>query len=137
MKNKLVRVGAALVLALSAALSLGACGDGGSNGDDPAATQESEAFIKDLEDGVQIINDKIAEISGMTQIMLASDVDRPTEKYEMWVMPYYPSEAVKKYTMTIQIKNGTDFYVTAVSAETGKTWQMDQAGKMTEVPEKT
>jgi hypothetical protein len=64
--------------------------------------------------------------------MLASDVEKPTQKYSMWVLPYYPSEAVEKYTMTIQIEDGAAFHVTAVSAETGKTWQMDQDGDMTE-----
>lgn len=53
----------------------------------------------------------------------------------MWVMPYYPSEAVESYTMSIQITNGTDFVVTAVSAESGKTWTMDQDGNMAEVTE--
>jgi hypothetical protein len=138
MKNRLACIGVASALAVAAALGIGGCGDNdnkGSNGAEQASVQESEAFIADLEEGVKIVNDQIQATPGMTQIMLASDVDKPTQKYSMLVMPYYPSEAVEKFIMTIQIEDGTDFYVTAVSAETGKTWQMDQDGTMTEVTE--
>lgn len=129
MKNKLVRALVAAAMATAAALGLAACGGASA---DPA-TIESEAFIADMQEGVDIVNGQIAQQANMTQIMLASDVQQPTQKYGMWVMPYYPSDAVKKFTMTIQIENGTNFFVTCVSAETGKTWQMDQSGKMTEV----
>ncbi|MDR1393425.1 MAG: hypothetical protein LBJ62_05605 [Bifidobacteriaceae bacterium] len=134
MMKRTVRASALSVIALAMALSLGACGDGGtSGGDDTSAdVQESAAFIADMQEGVKIINDQLEVEPGMEQIMLASDVDHPTQKYNLWVMPYYPSEAVTKYTMTIQIKDGKDFHVTAVSADTGKTWRMDQDGKMTE-----
>lgn len=146
MKTKLVRSLLTVAVATGATFGLTAC-----SSDEPAPSQggdtntsqgeevedttdkaESAEFIADMEEGVQIINDMIAENPDMTQIMLASDVEQPTQKYGLWVMPYYPSDAVQKYTMSIQIENGTDFYVTAISAETGKTWEMDQAGNMRE-----
>lgn len=144
MKSTLLRAGLAVVVAASAAFGLSACGgsegaasgnESGTSSDSAVAGDESEAFVADMKEGVQIINDKIAEQADMTQIMLASDVEQPTQKYGMWVMPYYPSEAVESYTMSIQITNGTDFVVTAVSAESGKTWTMDQDGNMAEVTE--
>ena len=49
--------------------------------------------------------------------MLASDVEDQTQKYGMWVMPYYPSDAVEEYISTVQIENGTDFQITATSAD--------------------
>lgn len=129
-----------MVLAL--AVGLAACGSGGGGEVGPggaettqeAPASESEAFIADMTAAVTIINDQLAAVDGtVTQIMLASDVDKPTQKYGMWVMPYYPSEAVAKFISTIQVANGTDFVVTATSAETGKEWTMDQDGNMAEV----
>ncbi|MCF2707025.1 hypothetical protein I6E29_07070 [Arcanobacterium haemolyticum] len=143
MKNKLMRTALAVAIAATMSVGLTACGSDSGSSSDKASSEskdagaknesgESEAFVNDMKEGVKIINDKIAEEPGMTQIMLASDVDQPTEKYGMWVMPYYPSDAVKKYTMSIQIEDGTKFVVTCVSAETEKTWEMDQDGNMTE-----
>lgn len=142
MKNKLTRISLAAVISVSAAFGLAACGDSGS-GDSPKPessssqeqnAEESEAFVTDMKEAVKIVADQLAESPGATQIMLASDVDNPTQKYGMWVMPYYPSEAVEKYISTIQV-DGDKFYVTATSAETGKVWEMDQDGKLTEATE--
>jgi hypothetical protein len=135
-KNRLAAVALTQTLATRTALCLAACGgDGGDGGGGAsaatAAAEESEAFVADMEAGVKIVNDAVAEEPATTKIMLASDVEQPTQKYGMWVMPYYPSEAVEKFTMTIEIDNG-DFVVECVSAATGKTWQMDQDGNMTE-----
>ncbi|HMR49055.1 MAG TPA: hypothetical protein PKE40_07310 [Arachnia sp.] len=139
MRNKFIRVGLGAVLLASAAFGVTACGGNAetpsstSSPSAPAATgDESAEFVADLQAGVQLINDKLAEDSAMTQIMLASDVDQATQKYGMWVLPYKPSEAVAKYMSTVQIDGGT-FVVTATSAESGKEWQMDQDGNLTEV----
>ncbi len=144
MKNTLTRTGLVLAFSAAAALGLTACGsdegdakpsssasqsEGSSNGSDAA---ESEAFIADLKDGVKIIADQLEAAGGATQIMLASDVEQPTQKYGMWVMPYYPSDAVAKYISTVQV-DGDKFKVTATSAETSKVWEMDQDGNLTEV----
>ncbi|MDR1513763.1 MAG: hypothetical protein LBS56_09845 [Propionibacteriaceae bacterium] len=127
MLKNLTRAVVAAVFVVTAAWGLAACGGG-----EPDPPAESEAFVSDMTEGVRLINEQIAQGSLMTNVMLASDVDRPTQKYGMWVLPYHPSDAVEKFTMKIEIKDGTDFHVTAVSAETGKTWRMDQAGVMTE-----
>ncbi len=144
MNNKLIRTGVAVAFATVAALGFAAC-----SGDDAPApetstsssdaeqntdqsdAEESEAFVADLTEGVKIINDQLQEIGAATQIMLASDVEQPTQKYGMWVMPYYPSDAVEKYISTIQVDDGK-FVVTATSAQTGKQWQMDQDGNLSE-----
>lgn len=139
MRNKFIRIGLGAVMLASAAFGVTACGG---NAETPSSTssesapatagEESAEFVADLEAGVKLINEKLAEDSAMTQIMLASDVDQPTQKYGMWVMPYHPSEAVEKFMSTVQIDGGK-FVVTATSAETGKEWQMDQDGALTEV----
>jgi len=139
MRNKFIRIGLGAVMLASAAFGVTACGG---NAEAPSSTSspsapaeaggESAEFVADLEAGVNTINEKLAEDDTMTQIMLASDVDQPTQKYGMWVMPYHPSEAVEKFMSTVQIDGGK-FVVTATSAETGKEWQMDQDGALTEV----
>lgn len=143
MNNKLIRTGVAVAFAAVSALGLAACGGDASTPETSASSseagestdqgdaQESEAFVADLTEGVKIINDQLQEIGTATQIMLASDVEQPTQKYGMWVMPYYPSDAVEKYISTIQIDDGK-FVVTATSAETGKQWEMDQDGNLSE-----
>lgn len=148
MKNTIIKITAVLAVALASSFGLAACGGGGNSNDatgtdaavvetesaDSGNGEVSEAFVKDLSDGVAIVNEKIAEQPGMTQIMLASDVDQPTQKYGMWVMPFYPSDAMKSFIMTVQI-DGDKFHVEGVDAETETTWQMDQDGNLTEVTE--
>lgn len=146
MKEKLTRTALAAAFSAAAIFGLAACGaddaDTGSEqnqsqqADNGAGTnaEESQEFIDDLKAGVSIIQEQLEEHEGLTQIMLASDVEKATQKYGMWVMPYYPSESVEKYISTIQIDDGK-FHVTATSAETGKVWEMDQDGNMTEAAE--
>lgn len=138
MRKKLVRLGFGAAMMAVAAFGVTACGsddapanNGDTNISEEVSSEESAEFVADLQDGVQIINDQIAEVGEMTQIMLASDVDQPTQKYGMWVMPYYPSDAVESYISTIQVNDG-QFVVTATSAETGTQWEMDQDGNMSE-----
>lgn len=115
MKNNILRAGFVMAVAVTAGFGLSACGssdDGSSSSEGTSTSQaaddsqkndsgESEAFVADLQDGVKLINDQIAEEADMTQIMLASDVDQPTQKYGMWVLPYKPSDAVEKFTKQI------------------------------------
>ncbi|XBH21978.1 hypothetical protein V5R04_01750 [Jonesiaceae bacterium BS-20] len=146
MKNKLTRVSIAAVVSLSAAFGLAACGSDAPD-NKPSASQEegpgssensgeeSEAFVAAMTEGVKIVADQLAASPGATQIMLASDVTDPTQKYGMWVMPYAPDKAVvAKFISTIQV-DGDKFFVTATSAETDKVWEMDQDGNMTEAAE--
>ncbi len=147
MRNTIIRTAAVAAVAAVGMFGLAACGGSGDatpGGSGAAETEvvetegadgeESEAFVTDLKDGVTIISEKVAEDPAATQVMLASDVDQPTQKYGMWVMPYYPSDAVESYIMTVQVDGGK-FHVEAVSAESGKTWRMDQDGNLTEVTE--
>lgn len=147
MKNKLTRVSIAAVVSLSAAFGVAACGSDSPNESKPSASQEggsdaaensgeeSEAFVAAMQEGVTIVAEQLAAAPGATQIMLASDVTDPTQKYGMWVMPYAPDkEVVSKFISTIQV-DGDKFFVTATSAETGKVWEMDQDGNMTEAAE--
>lgn len=137
MKDTLTRFGLVISLAAVGVVGLAGCGSGGESADggssDAGSGEESEAFVADLQEGVDIVNGQIEAVDGaMEQIMLASDVEDPTQKYGMWVMPYYPSDAVEEYISTVQIENGTDFHITATSAESGTEWNMDQNGDMAE-----
>jgi len=145
MTTKLGRKGLAIAFSTAAIFALSACGSGDDApkddqgqsqeaGGEESNAEESQEFIDDLKEGVQIVQDQLDKEDSMTQIMLASDVDKPTQKYGMWVMPYYPSDAVEKYISTIQVEDG-NFHVTATSAETGKVWEMDQDGNLTEAAE--
>lgn len=143
MRKKFIRGGLAAAMLVAATFGATACGS-----DDTAAPEtnnsvdageattgdESAEFVADLTEGVKIISDQLAEDPAITQIMLASDVEQPTQKYGMWVMPYYPSEAVDSFISTVQVEDG-NFVVTATSAESGKEWQMDQDGNLSEVAE--
>ena len=91
MKNNILRAGFVMAVAVTATFGLSACGssDNGSSSSEATSTSqaaddsqksdsgESEAFVKDLQDGVKLVNDQIAQESGMTQIMLA-ELCRPT-----------------------------------------------------------
>ncbi|SNU01567.1 hypothetical protein SAMN06298212_11325 [Ruaniaceae bacterium KH17] len=142
MKKTIARLGTA-VATVALAFGLTACGGesgetggestGGGETSEEVPAGESDEFLADVAEAVKIINDQIAaESSPMTQIMLASDVDNPTQKYGMWVMPFYPSDATEKYMSTIQITDGTDFVVELTSAATGKVWTSDQDGNVSE-----
>ncbi|MGI6879739.1 hypothetical protein [Microbacterium sp. gxy059] len=143
MNDTLKRTGIVAALLAAGVIGLAGCasdaeepaggGDGGAATEQDAG-EESAEFVADLEEGVQIVNDQLAEQPDLTQIMLASDVDQPTQKYGMWVMPYHPSDAVEKYISTIQVADG-EFVVEATSAETGTVWQMDQDGALAEAGE--
>ena len=64
-----------------------------------------------------------------------SDVDGPTIKYGLMVMPFVQTEAADRVTGTVNVAEDGSFVIEAVSAATGKTWQIDQDGSITEVTE--
>src|SRR5690554_1063049 len=91
MKNRFTTLIITVVLVIAGMFGVAACSDSESSddiittqstdgGQDAGDAAESEVFIADLEAGVKIINDQIAEVGDMPQIMLASDVDNPTQK---------------------------------------------------------
>ena len=137
MKNTLLRIGLAAALALTSAVGLTACSGSGTTADSssaPSAAQGEDAATKeDLEKARQVILDTLAENGELTQIYLANDVDKPTEKYGMLVVPYDWSDATEKLTTSIvKIDNGK-FVIGALAAESQKEYQIDQDGKITEV----
>lgn len=138
MNDTLKRFGIIAALAATGVVGLAGCGsdDAADGGAATGSSEESEAFVADMQEGVDIVNAQIEEVgTPMDQIMLASDVEQATQKYGMWVMPYYPSEAVAEFQSTIQITDGTDFQLTATSADSGTEWNMDQDGNLTEAGE--
>lgn len=139
-RNKVLTTGLGLLIAVSGAFGLAACGSGGSGGtetpaDTPAAeetTQEEVDLAEDLQNARQAVADALAEDDSWAQIMLASDVQAPTVKYGLLVVPYVHSDAAARVQGTIAIDGGK-FTIDAESAATGLTWRIDQDGNITEV----
>ncbi|MBB1482582.1 hypothetical protein H5392_01755 [Tessaracoccus sp. MC1865] len=133
--NKILTTGLGLLFALTGALGVTAC----SAGDDAAAPAVSAPaasevdVAEDLENARQTVLEALKD-DDWNQVMLASDVDAPTVKYGLLVMPYTYSEKTSRVQGTIEIKDGK-FTIEADSAADDKTWQIDQDGEISEVSE--
>ncbi|MFV0451981.1 MAG: hypothetical protein ACK5LS_07020 [Propioniciclava sp.] len=132
MNNSVTRITAA---AAAGVLALGLAGCSG--GSEPAASgaagggpEACAALTPDLETARQAVLDGLAEDDSLTQIMLAGDVEAPTQKYGLLVMPFVKSDAAEKVTGTVNIDGG-NFVVEAEDAE-GLTCQIDQDGTISE-----
>jgi len=137
MKNdKLRAAGLALLIAATGTFGLTAC----SSDDDSAASSDTVASVPadvdvatDLQTARQAVIDALAD-DDWAQVMLASDVDGPTVKYGLMVMPFAPTDAAERVTGTVNIDGGK-YVIEAVSAATGDTWQIDQDGTISQVSE--
>ncbi|WP_433675853.1 hypothetical protein [Microbacterium gorillae] len=126
----------ATLIALTGTFGLAACSTD-SAADAPASSQTEQTEVDvaaDLEGARQAIEDALETDPSWTQVMLAGDVTQPTQKYGMLVMPFVKSDAAKRVTGTVAIADGK-YVIEAVSAESGKTWQIDQDGTITEAAE--
>ncbi|MHA6510912.1 hypothetical protein [Tessaracoccus sp. Z1128] len=134
--NKILTTGLGLLIALTGVFGVTACsGDNGSGASQSSASDVAATVdvAEDLENARQTVLEAL-EDDDWAQVMLASDVDAPTVKYGLLVMPYTYSEATSRVQGTIEI-DGDEFTIEADSAETGKTWKIDQDGNITEVTE--
>ncbi|MEN1975121.1 hypothetical protein [Cellulomonas olei] len=137
-RNKALTTGLSLVVALTGVFGLAACGSddsgstGGTSSEEQAATESDIA--EDLENARKAVADALAEDDSWGQIMLASDVQAPTVKYGLLVVPYTYSDAASRIQGTITIDGGK-YTIDGDSAATGQTWQIDQDGTITEVTE--
>ncbi|WP_169165071.1 hypothetical protein [Cellulomonas taurus] len=137
MKRTIITTGLTALIALTGAFGLAACssGDDAASGGETAATTTQDVDVaEDLENARVAVADALAEDDSWNQIMLASDVKAPTVKYGLLVVPYSFSEAASRVQGTITITDGK-YTIDADSAESGKTWQIDQDGTITEVTE--
>lgn len=138
-RNKALTSGLGLLIAATATFGLTACGGDTTAkepGGTPAAEETAQAEVdiaEDLENARQAVAGALAEDDSWAQIMLASDVEAPTVKYGLLVVPYTYSDAAARVQGTIQITDGSEFTIEAESAATGLTWQIDQDGAITEV----
>jgi hypothetical protein len=125
--------GLGVLIAVTGVFGLTACsGDDGGSGS--SETTETDVDVaEDLQTARQAVLDALAD-DDWAQVMLASDVDAPTVKYGLMVMPFVASDAAARVTGTVTIDGG-DFVVEAESAATGQTWQIDQDGTIAEVTE--
>ncbi|MBO9568784.1 MAG: hypothetical protein J7503_08150 [Cellulomonas iranensis] len=136
-RNKVLHTGLGLLVAATGVFGLAACGndDGGSQDTGTSDSAAAEVDVKDdLENARKAVADALAEDDSWAQIMLASDVDAPTVKYGLLVVPYSYSDAASRVQGTITITDGK-YTIDADSAATGDTWRIDQDGKITEVSE--
>lgn len=131
--NKVLTTGLGMLVAVTGVFGLTACsGDDGGSGS--SETTETDVDVaEDLQTARQAVLDALAD-DDWAQVMLASDVDAPTVKYGLMVMPFVASDAAARVTGTVTIDGG-DFVVEAESAATGQTWQIDQDGTIAEVTE--
>ncbi|PVU83565.1 hypothetical protein DDP54_11815 [Cellulomonas sp. WB94] len=133
--NKVLSTGLGLLVAVTGVLGLAACGsdsdDSSSSGSTSASSQAAVDVTDDLQNARKAVADALAEDDSWAQIMLASDVEAPTVKYGLLVVPYTASDAAKRVQGTVTITDGT-YKIEAESAATGKTWQIDQDGSITE-----
>lgn len=133
-RNKVFAAGLGMILAASVAFGMTACSSD-DEGDTTGNSEVSAADVdvaEDLENARQVVLDTLESDDSWTQIMLAGDVDRATEKYGMLVVPYSHSDAASRVQGTIAIDSGK-FTIEADSAATDQTWQIDQDGNVTEV----
>lgn len=132
--NKMLTTGLGLLIALTGALGVTACsGDTGTSASQSTAADAAATVdvAEDLENARLTVLEAL-EDDDWAQVMLASDVDAPTVKYGLLVMPYTYSDATSRVQGTIEI-DGDKFTIEADSAATGQTWQIDQDGTITEV----
>lgn len=133
-RNTVLTAGLGLVIAFAGVTGLTACSsdDAGSGSSASQAAASESDIAEDLEKARTAVLDALAEDDSWTQIMLASDVQAPTVKYGLLVVPYSFSDAASRIQGTINIDNGS-FTIDGDSAATGDTWQIDQDGNITEV----
>lgn len=132
--NKVLSTGLGLLVAVSGVLGLAACGgssDDSGSGSTSASSRVAVDVTDDLQNARKAVADALAKDHNWTQIMLASDVDAPTVKYGLLVVPYTASHAAKRVQGTVTITDGK-YKIEAESAATGKTWLIDQDGTITE-----
>ncbi|NTW38368.1 MAG: hypothetical protein HGA44_00535 [Cellulomonadaceae bacterium] len=135
MKNHTLRAtGLAILIAGTGAFGLTACA-GDDPGAEPSAVEQTAVDVAADLELARITVLEALEDDDWAQVMLASDVDVPTVKYGLLVMPYVPSDAADRVTGTVNIENGDEFVIEAESAATGETWQIDQDGSITQVTE--
>jgi len=134
-RNRILGASLGLLLAAGGTVGLAACSssdDGGSATDSSTSASTEVDVAEDLQNARDAVAEALAEDDSWAQIMLASDVDSPTVKYGLLVVPYSFSDAASRVQGTITITDG-DYTIEADSAATDRTWQIDQDGAITEV----
>ncbi|WP_062519852.1 hypothetical protein [Demequina silvatica] len=135
--TKMRATGLAILIAATGTFGLTACSsdtaEPGASTEVAAEEQSTVDVATDLETARQAVLDALAD-DDWAQVMLASDVQAPTVKYGLMVMPFVATDAAERVTGTVNIDGG-NFVIEAESAATGQTWQIDQDGTITEVTE--
>ena len=134
----------ATVIAVAGTVGVVGCSsDAGTDSPKGAGTDASSSEVQDepQDDASDVVEDletareaviEAMEYGTWTQVMLAPDVDGPTQKYGLLVMPFIKTDAASRVTGTVTL-DGDNFRIEADSAATGRTWQIDQDGNITEV----
>lgn len=131
-RSRTLSTAVGLAVALTGAFGLAACGGSDDGGGSSVSDTAEVDVAEDLENARQAVADALADDDSWDQIMLASDVDSPTVKYGLLVVPYSFSDAASRVQGTITIDDG-NYTIDADSAADDRTWQIDQDGTITEV----
>ncbi|WRS30961.1 hypothetical protein U6G28_04565 [Actinomycetaceae bacterium MB13-C1-2] len=145
MKRKILSIGAATAIAFAGVAGISACSSDGGAKDDkgteqPASNEsagestdagDNAGTREDLEVARQTVLDTMADKGDMTEIMLASDVKAPEQKYGMWVVPYSWGEETEKVDSKISI-DGKKFTIKGTAVD-GTVLEIDQDGNITVV----
>ena len=132
-RHKALTTGIGLLVAVTGAFGLTACGSGDDSAAGPSSSESQApdvAVAPDLAAARPAGADAPAEDARWAQSLLASDLKDPTGKYGLLVVPFVPSDAASRVQGTVDIKDGK-YTIEADSAETGETWQIDQDGTIT------
>lgn len=132
--KKIITASLGLLMAATCVMGLTACGGQSNSSGAPSSSAGANSAVDVAADLEKARTTVLAALKdkAWAQVMLASDVDAPTVKYGLMVMPYSYSNKAKRVQSTIEISGGK-FTIEAVSAADGKTWKIDQDGKITEV----
>lgn len=140
MSRKIFSIGATAILAFGAMAGVTGCSsdDSGSDtvteststGSENATEGDNAGTRADLETARQTVLETIADKGDMTEIMLASDVNSPEQKYGMWVVPYSWGDDTEKVDSKIDI-DGKKFVIHATAVD-GTVLTIDQDGNITE-----
>lgn len=135
--NKWRSGGLAILIAATGTFGLAACASDADSSDSPDTEATEEVVVdvaQDLETARTAVEDALADDPSWAQVMLAGDVEAPTQKYGLLVMPFVATDAVSHVTGTVTIDDG-DYVIEAESAASGQVWQINQDGEISEVTE--
>lgn len=139
MKRKLAAIGAAAALSLIGAAGVAGCSSSSDEPKDNGAAEEvvtvdegagdNAGTRADLEEARQTVLETMADKGPINEVMLASDVSAPEQKYGLWVVPYSWGEETERVDSKITL-DGEKFTIKGTAVD-GTVLEIDQDGNIT------